>query len=277
MGSGSLTAEYVPTEEGLHDISIMSGIVFVPGTDPTDSGPGHQWDYGNLYYKSSGTWTKRRTIPNTLHTLGLYYDGTNLWAACACHAGDYSTWKAYVYKSTDLGATWGSPVEIGTGNYRVYDITAHGGRLYAAVRSLSGLGRLYYSTDNGASWTLVSSVSLDYNARLVNWGSNLIVLASGRNGIYKVDSSHNVIYQALGFTVRSSAKFNAIVAASDGKLYIIGSESVTGCPVPIYGSSNLSSWSCLGNIMYPVSLADDSANSRLTVGCQYGDIWTLAY
>lgn len=270
----ALTAETVPTEQGLHDIAVMDGKAFVAGTDPTEAG----WALGNLYYKSNASWTKRRTLTNVIHTLGLWYDGSTLYAATGAHTGDDATWRAYVFTSADLGATWAAPVEVGTGSYRVYDIIGHGARLYATVKPISGANRLYYSADNGATWTQVSGVAPDTDARLVLWSTDLIVLKTGRTAVYKIDASYAMTEHALGFTVSSSAKCNPL-AVADGSLYTVATATVSGCPDTVYATADLATWAAFANVPGTVlALADwASAGVLLATVRGTGEIYQMEY
>ena len=270
----ALAAESAPTEQGLHDIAVLSSTVLVPGTDATEAG----WALGNLYAKSGATWTKRRTLTNVIHTLGLWYDGATLYAATGAHTGDNATWRAYVFASTDLGATWGAPVEVGTGSYRVHDIIGHGARLYATMQPISGANRLYYSDDSGATWTQVSGVAPDTNARLVIWGTDLIVLKTLRTAIYKIDASFAVTEHALGVTVSSTAKFNSLAVAG-GDLYTVVAATVPGCPDTVYTTADLAAWSAFANVPGPVlALADWPAAGVLVATVRgSGTIYQMEY
>ena len=83
----SFTPERVLDEQGVHDIQVQAGVGWVPGTDPTDD-----WTFGNLYRRSeAGVWSKLRTLPLTIHALGLWHDGAAIWVAGGMHTGDNAT------------------------------------------------------------------------------------------------------------------------------------------------------------------------------------------
>lgn len=66
-----------------------------------------------------------------------------------CVNGDVTTVGAFVYVSTDSGATWTACTAIGARKWRAVTMTADGQRLAACAYG----GYVYTSTDSGATWT----------------------------------------------------------------------------------------------------------------------------
>jgi hypothetical protein len=227
----TFTTERVLSEQGTHDMQMVGGRVFVPGADPVE--PADEWTLGNIYERSAGgTWTKRRTLPLTIHALGLWHDGSTLWVGGGMHTGDNATWKGRVLRSTDDGATWAAQVDVN--NYRIYDVIGHAGRLYATGYDWTGVAYtqdLYISSDDGATWEKVTGVTPEIKPRMLGFGSSLIV--AGADNLYQVDSAHSVTTHALQFTIAS--RWN--VLATDGtNVYVLDSNGY------VWRSADLVSW-----------------------------------
>ncbi len=91
--------EFSVDDESVDIFRVSNGKLLVPGTDSADKVP-NQWELGNLYIKSEGKWTKRRTVPNGIHVFdATYFDG-KLYVTTGTQKG------AAMFESADDGKTW---------------------------------------------------------------------------------------------------------------------------------------------------------------------------
>jgi hypothetical protein len=219
--------ERVLDEQGVHDTHPQGSELWVPGTDPTDD-----WTLGNLYHRAGdGTWTKIRTMPNVIHSLGLWHASTHLYVAVGAHTGDNETWRGRVLRSSDGGTTWDQQVDVN--DYRIYDVVGFGGRLYAIGLTAGFVQELYSSQDDGATWSVVADVIPAYRPRMVLWNGQLIVVGAF-NVLYAIQSDHSIVEHAIGFTPTTS-RYNIAVDGGDGYWYVL-------CGTGIYRSSDLATW-----------------------------------
>lgn len=255
----TFTIERVLDEQGVHDMQMVGDRLFVPGTDPTDD-----WTLGNLYERSAlGIWTKRRTMPNVLHSFGLWHDGTNLFVATGAHTGDNATWRGKVLSSVDDGATWAAQVDVNS--YRILDAIGHGAKLYAIGYDWTGTQYtqdLHVSADGGATWSKVAGVTPVKRPRMIALGTSLLV--AGSSTLYQIDASHAVTTHSLPFTVPDL--YNVMV--TDGSsVYVIDSSGY------VWRSSDLSNWTRYTYVANAISLcwwagvglmiADAGLNARI--------------
>ena len=228
VANGTLQAEYAVDEQGVHDMHLHDGKIYVPGTDPTDD-----WTLGNLYIRdTAGVWAKRRTLPLTIHTWGLCHDGDgNLWAAVGAHAGDNATWQGRVLRSADDGLTWDVNVQVN--DYRAYDIEQHAGAFWA-IGYTASYEQLLYTSADGQAWETVNGVSPERLQRFVKHGNLLIGQLSSQKGLVVIGAAGNVDTVNLTFSFRYPS-LNCI--ASDGEyLYCV---DVSGY---IWRSNDLEAW-----------------------------------
>jgi hypothetical protein len=92
-------------EQGILDLQVQGGKAYVPGLDPSF---GDDWSMGNVYVRdAAGTWTKRRTLPATVHAVGQAFDDAGNWYVAAYLDGS----SLQIMRSADDGVTWArSPV-----------------------------------------------------------------------------------------------------------------------------------------------------------------------
>lgn len=180
---GTLQSEYIVDEQGVHDMHLHAGKLYIPGTDPSDD-----WSFGNLYIRGSdGVWIKRRTLPNVLHTWGLCNDADdNLWVSVGAHAGDNQTWEGRVMRSQDDGLTWDKNVLVN--NYRVYDIAIRDNVFYA-IGYLSNAVQLLYMSPDGENWSAVSGVTPYRLQRLIAHDGQLICARSDLSGLVVIGAT----------------------------------------------------------------------------------------
>lgn len=191
----TFTTERTLDEQGVHDMQVVAGRVFVPGTDPA---LGDDWTLGNLYERDAGgLWTKRRTQLNVLHSLGLWHDGSTLYIGAGAHTGDNATWRGRVLRSTDDGATWAAQVDVT--DYRVYDVIGHAGRLYAIGYTAGASVQLHSSSDDGATWSIVAGVTPALKPRMMAFGATLLV--AGESGLYQIDAAHMITARSSPFAI----------------------------------------------------------------------------
>lgn len=231
----SLTAVYSPTEQGLADFQAITSTdkLYISGVDPAF---GDDWSLGNLYIYQSGAVTKRRTLTNVIHTLGLWVDGGVTYAATGAHLGDNVTWSGQVFTSTSDGVSWSRPVTVTS--YRVYDIIGFDGDLYATGLSVSYGRMLNRSTDGGATWATVGIADPVSRARTALFDGKLIGVQHSRTQLFSVAAGGSVSTHNLPFTVPD---WWNVLADGGGYLYVLAEGG------RVYRSSNLSSWVCYAN------------------------------
>ncbi|MBN1979589.1 MAG: hypothetical protein JW918_19505 [Anaerolineae bacterium] len=116
-------------EEAIDRYVVISGDLYIPGTDPLDS-----WDWGNFYRNDGAGWVKYRTIPLGIHVFDLASYGGELFAAIGPDDA------AGLLRSGDGGLTWTSAIsEVYPDDYlnRFYELYELGGTLFA-VKSPTG-------------------------------------------------------------------------------------------------------------------------------------------
>lgn len=125
----TMTAVASLPEQGLSDMELSGGRLYIPGTDPLAD-----WSLGNLYVYDGHALTQRRTLPHTIHAWDLWVepDGT-LLVAVGRHLGDQRTWAGGIYASTDDGQTWTLDADPALGRYRTYAVARGRGGLVAVA------------------------------------------------------------------------------------------------------------------------------------------------
>ena len=231
--AATLTAIYSPTEQGLADFqaTTSTGKLYISGVDPS---LGDDWSLGNIYIWQSGAVTKRRTLTNVIHTLGLWVDSGVTYAATGAHLGDNQTWSGQVFTSTNDGVSWSQPVTVTS--YRVYDIIGFDGDLYATGLSTSYARTLNKSTDGGAPWAIIGTADPVSKARLVLFDGKLVGVQNSRTQLFSVATGGAVSTHDLPFTMPDW--WNVLADGGDGYLYVLG----TGGSV--WRTADLASWTC---------------------------------
>jgi hypothetical protein len=248
----NFTHEFTPSEQGGNiDGQLLGTDFWMCGQDPTDD-----WTLGNIYHRnSSGVWTKIRTLPNTIHALGLWHDGSTLWIGGGMHTGDNATWKGRVLRSVDNGATWEAQADVN--NYRIYDIIGHSSKLYAVGYDWTGIDYtqdLHVSSDTGNTWSKVSNVTPAIKPRMVAFGTSLLVAGASSN-LYRVDVNHAITTYVLPFTM--AAQWNTVT--TDGtNVYALDSSGY------VWRSSNLSSWEAYTFVSGAISIAWMGSNLMIS-------------
>lgn len=94
-GYALLAAEYVIYGESVQRFRTLGNKLYVPDIDPRDG-----WDFGNLYITTQGHWTKKRTLPNAIHSFDALQWRGRLYVTTGTNAG------AALFVSEDEGDTW---------------------------------------------------------------------------------------------------------------------------------------------------------------------------
>lgn len=235
--------EFTPSEQGSNvDGQLVGGEWWVCGQDPSDD-----WTLGNIYQRSAaGEWSKIRTLPLTIHALGLWHDGSTLYVAAGAHTGDNATWRGRVLRSSDGGATWAA-AEVN--NYRCYDVIGFDGRLYAIGYDWTGsayTNDLHMSTDGGATWSKVAGATPALKPRLIAFDGALIGVQSSLAGVFAVAAGGAVTLHTTPFTIAN--QWNVLCDGGDGYLYALASNGV-------YRSADLITWQSYAAISNPISIA----------------------
>lgn len=124
-------------EEEFDRFRVIDDRLTAPGIDPKES-----WEFGNYYVLQDGEWTKKRVIPNGVHTFDLAENDGLIFASLGVEEG-YSP----IAVSDDGGETF-RPVEmwkddqiIDTSDFdqvRSYDLFVLDGQVYASFLSTHG-------------------------------------------------------------------------------------------------------------------------------------------
>lgn len=234
-------------EQGFIGMTPHNGVIYIPGADPTDRGPDHQWDWGNTYvYSPPDDFTKHRNLPNVIHTWGLWHHPTQdrLYAAVSSHQGDYKTWSGEIFVSADQGNSWArlADRDDGVGEYRTYDITGLGGKLYATWNDVyqepCGLAQ---SDNEGNTWTRLPAFTSQTacRTRLFAHHNHLLTLTFDRSALLALNSRGAVTHHRFpGFSVKTWA-YNYLAEDSAGRIYTITEDG------RVMRTANLNAWETL--------------------------------
>lgn len=255
----TITSGFVLSEQGVHDAHLQGSDLWVCGTDPYDD-----WTLGNIYHRdASGSWGKIRTLPLTIHALGCWHDGTNLYVSGGMHTGDSATWKGRILKSNDNGSTWSS---VDVNNYRLYDVIGFDSKLYTVGYDWTGsvyTQDLHYSGD-GAIWTKVLGVTPAIKPRMALYNGALICVQSDMGGVIKISVGGLVENRILPFTV---ADYWNVMDSDGVYLYVLASNG------NIWRTSDLLTWELYTRVVNAISIkwwqgvgmmvGDSGVNSRI--------------
>ncbi len=231
-------------EQGFIDMTPHDGVIYIPGADPTDQGPEHQWDWGNTYvYPPPASIIKNRNLPNVIHTWGLWHHPTQnrLYAAVSSHFGDYKAFTGEVFVSQNDGENWTllANLDDGIGDYRTYDITGFNGKLYATWNDVymepCGIAE---SDDDGATWTRLADFTSQTacRPRLFVYANRLMALSFDRTELLALNKFGVVTrYTFPDFGVKDWA-YNYLAKDSNGRLYTITEDG------RVVRTSDLSTW-----------------------------------
>ena len=203
------------------------------------------------------------TLPPYATILEFFLEGNDLFAA---------TDKGII-KSTSFGA-WAA---LGTGlppNYQAVSIKRFDGALflsggYIDQATSTPYGTLHKSTDNGATWTDVSSPfgfqAYSIGGRLVVSGANL--LFDARSNLYSTTDGTNWNLIPNGMTGVSDFLVDA-----DGMLY---ASREVGTEGGVYASGDFgATWfNITGNLFNSNVTTIDVMNGELYAGTQWGGVW----
>lgn len=226
---GNVVPVYAPAEQGSCVEIISDGMnVIIPGIDPTES-----WLLGNIYL-NDGSWSKIRTLPNVIHALGACFHNGKLFVAAGGHTGDLQTFRGYVLRSEDLGQSWSS---VQVADYRAYSIVSFNNLLYVVGDEFL-TPTLYWSDDDGDTWTELIDFYPQKKPRMVVW-NNLLVIAELFGG-YKTINNLGEITRYTPPPHYTVFTWN-MLAVHDGYLYVL-------CTDRIYRTTDLVSWEYYCNL-----------------------------
>lgn len=235
----ALAAECVLAEQGIHEICVHDGVVWVPGSDATAG-----WDFGNIYLCDTAGWHMRRTVPNAVHCLGLWraeeklFLGAQLYSADTQHIG-------HVLVSSDDGRTW--PQSTAVAGYRIYDVIGHGDALYATGTSKTDYsGLLYRSVNGGEQWKRVGGAGPLMTARLTSWNDKLVGVDRRQRALFAVEPDGKVRKHGLRFTV--PVQWNVLADGGDGHLYVLSTDGV-------WRTGDLKNWQYYCALEDPIAIA----------------------
>lgn len=254
--------ETVLDEQGVVDMLTVGYDLIVPGLDPMDD-----WTLGNFYRKSGGAWAKIRTMPNVLHTFGMAYDGTYLYAAVGAHTGDNRTWTAQVLRSADSGQTWPQISTLGT--YRCYHVKSWNSKIFASQCGNTD-EQIMVSSDQGETWSRTGVYYCQHRQRYLEFDGRLVgVTGAASNQLFAISADGSVTYYDLPFAV--AWQFNAMCIAGDS-VYAVASDGY------VWRSADLTTWTRYANLPGAVSLAHWPSQSCLVASDRGASakLWKIA-
>lgn len=246
-------------EQGFVNMRFGGSELYIPGADPTED-----WTMGNAYVGNPpDNPVKRRNMPNVLHTWGLYPHGDTgrLYAAVGQHAGDCQTFYGGVLISDDDGASWtavNDPRRV-LGDYRTYDVTCFGGKLYATANDEYGKASgLAVSGDWGATWKRIN-VQVESRPRLLAARDCVVAQSWERDGLALVSGSGKVTRTKFRDFFAADWSYNYIVPGYGGWYYLLGDGG------RLYNSRDLKTW----------TLVADTGLTLLAVGYWQTKNWLI--
>ena len=277
----SVTAISALNEQGFIDMTLHDGVIYIPGADPTDQGPEHQWDWGNTYvYSPPDSIIKHRNLPNVIHTWGLWHHPTQnrLYAAVSSHLGDYKTFTGEVFVSHDDGENWTrlADRDDGIGDYRTYDITCFNSKLYATWNDVymepCGIAE---SDDDGATWTRLAAFTgqTACRPRLFVYADQLLALAYDQTALLALDTSGAVTTHSFpDFSVKAWA-YNYLAEDGSDRLYTVTEDG------RVVRSSDLNVWETMASSDRAfITIAYWPSKDRIILaerGRDYANVWQL--
>lgn len=266
QASGALNFVFQPTEQGIADMAAGEGAtLFVAGADPCCP---DDWAFGNVYaYTPPGPVIKHRTLPNVIHTWGLWWQNGLLYASTGSHTGDYVTGVGQIFMSVNQGVTWDWLADLG--GARVYDVIGWNNRLYAIYNELDLPNepgdplKMAQSTDWGDTWVDVIGTPSLYRARMTMFKGKLLTLGINRDSIYALDNVGFVQQIQLPFVVGQYCAYNLMAVANDGYLYTVTNNG------RMYRTPDLATWTLCGGTGSPlISVAYWPGRNWLVFGGQ---------
>jgi hypothetical protein len=246
----SLVALYQPPEQGFIGMRYCGDTLCFPGVDPIED-----WTLGNIYTgKPPEKIVKHRTLPNVVHTWGLYphLAGGRLYAAVGRQGSNGHVFCGGVMISEDQGETWTAAADSkhALGDYRTYDITLFGDTLYATSNDDYGrASALAASADGGATWKRVN-VQVEGRPRLLASRDYLVAQRWGGEGLILISPKGKSTKTRFREFAAAEWAYNYICVGYGGWYYLLASGG------RIYNSRDLQAW----------TLVAETGLSLLTVG-----------
>lgn len=216
---GTLTFEFELNEQGNQNLPsyLPTGEVVIVGSDPCH---GDNWDFGNLYVRQNGTWTKKRTIPLMLHGFGQTIHDGKLYVTGGSHENTGAEgYHGRVYWSSDLGDTWDSAYVC---YYRCRDIISYNNKLWATSwEYYTPPFNFYKSEDNGLTWTKVEGITPYQWPRMIIYDNKLYVTNVNKTSLSVIDSSDNVSEIELPGTMQDQNNTANYLAVGDNSLFVL--------------------------------------------------------
>ena len=211
--------EYALPEEGVADMAVgPDGALYVTGVDErANTGD------GSIYIRTSGVWTRKKTLTGFYHVFGMCFDaGNRLWVAGQGPSG--------VMYSIDGGDTWNS-TSIGPSE-RNYDVIALGSAIIVTTWDPLPWWPVYRSTNTGVLFNQVLGIESGI-ARMVLWG-DVVVGLSHDGDLFAIDSSGVGTSYTLPFT--AAQVYNALAVDSKAYLCVLAQDG------SVWRSVDLATW-----------------------------------
>jgi hypothetical protein len=255
----NIVAVYQPPEQGFISMCYRGETLCFPGCDPIED-----WTLGNIYTgKPPENVVKHRTLPNVVHTWGLYphLAAGRLYAAVGRQGSNGQAFTGGVMISEDMGDTWAAAADPkrALGDYRTYDITMFGDTLYATSNDDYGRpSALAASSDGGATWKKVN-VQVEGRPRLLAALNYLVAQRSGGEGLILISPKGKATKTRFRDFVAAEWAYNYICAGYGGWYYLLAAGG------RIYNSRDLETW----------TLVADTGLSLLTVSYWQTKNWLI--
>lgn len=222
--AASFAEAYTTQEEQIDVYNVLDGVLHVPGHDPR---PPDDWNLGNYYRLSGGTWSKFRNLPNGVHNYDMARFDGKYWAALGtsnspnrtvASSTDGINWSTHLVPALDPVGGTASPAD------RTYNLFVMNGNLYASAKAyLYRQGTSLVSSTNFVyRWSNNSFINVSANfvpgaptnltnfqkkiIRDVNLGSAAVYIGAGETndhqskpfGLYVAQSETNIVQVPLG-------------------------------------------------------------------------------
>ncbi len=274
-------------------LSTASGTVALNGIASSGSLVVAVGDKGKVVTSTDGkAWTDRTISPSeNLYLQSIAWDGTRFIAVGEDVNPAGTNFVGVIYTST-TGTLWTNPTKLSPHNSMLRSVASSGGTLFAG----GDLGTLMRSTDGGASWSKVSTGSLNlasaHSVTGLAYGNGTFVAtshtydlsaASGDGQVYTSKDGSNWLKKTSGSGLGSTTDLNSIaylrdrfvgsgwysklrVSTDDGATFTTTRSSYELTPALAYG----------GGVYLAAGVELDSTKTKIHVLSTDGFSWTAA-
>ena len=188
-------------------------------------------------------------------------DGTALYAM-----GSYES----LYKTTD-GTNWTKLSVTGSTGYTMFDAASNGSTLVVlATKDADKTVKLFFSQDQGATWSSFVPAAASTLSRLLWTGTNFLAFGGDSTNNYVLLSANGVTWSKVAVPVPQTGSWKA--AATDGNGNVLMSGSTSGVPIVLtaFSSNHGATWTT-----FTTSLNADAQDCAYFDGNFYVGGWNM--